>query len=267
MEVETEIILLKAIYEHINDMVNHSLIEVRGELPQQMVMFHDYPHRSLFFIRLVDFLSCTDARGPLPKTIFLKGLADICESPNFSIAESELELKKTVSNFRHWLNEIRDISIWIPSIDIEATLKITRVEAIKMSGDISKHNYLRSVGVADEFRKVLQRSGISVDSTSALLALGDFQERFGDDVLIYMASHICEFLNNIRLGIRTYLQHEFKRSFTPKGDLWSGAYTYDVPKNIGNKYAVSCYWELMNELRSKPYMEKFIVADSFRSEY
>ncbi|MBU2896479.1 hypothetical protein [Vibrio hepatarius] len=267
MEIEKEIILLKAIYEHVNNMVNHSLIEVRGEPPQQTVTFNDYPHRSLFFIRLVDFLSCTDARGPLPKTSFLQGLANICESPNFSIEESESDLKETVSNFRYWLEETCEITIWVHSIDIEVNLKIKRVEAIKMSGDISKHNYLRSVGVAKGFRKVLQRSGVSTDLISALLALEDFQERFGDDVLVYMSSHTCEFLNNIRLGIRTYLQHEFKRSFTPENDGWLGRYSYDVPEKIASKYAVSCYWGLMNELRCNPYMEKFIIADGFRSKF
>ena len=259
--------LLKAIYEHINDMVNHSLIEVQGQMPEQLVMFNDYPHRSLFFIRLVDFLSCTDARGPLPKTIFLKGLADICASPNFSIAESESELKETVLQFRNWLNEMREISIWMPSIDTETTLQITRVEAIKMSGDISKHNYLRSIGVAEEFRKVLQRSGVSVDSTNSLLALGDFQERFGDDVLIYMSSQICEFLNNIRLGIRAYLSYEFKRCLVHHEGGRLGWYTYDIPKEIKSEYSKACYCYLMNEMRSRPYMDRFVVADSFRSEY
>lgn len=111
MNIESEIILLKAINEHIDDMVNHSLIEVRGTENSKMVIFHDYPQRSLFFIRLVDFLSCTDARGPLPKTIFLKGLADICDNPNFSVNNSEHELKNTVNSFRTWLNEPRKIDI------------------------------------------------------------------------------------------------------------------------------------------------------------
>ncbi len=70
MDIESEVILLKAVNEHINDMVNHSLLEIRGKYPEQMIMFHDSPHRTLFFIRLVDFLSSTDAKGPCQKQFF-----------------------------------------------------------------------------------------------------------------------------------------------------------------------------------------------------
>ncbi len=267
MDIESEVILLKAVNEHINDMVNHSLLEIRGKYPEQMIMFHDSPHRTLFFIRLVDFLSSTDAKGPLPKTIFLKGLADICSNPNFSINNSIFELTETVRLFRDWLNNTREIDIWLPSITKDITLKITMLEAIKMSGDISKHNYLRAIGVAEGFQKVLSRSGVNVDITTSLLALSDFQERFGDDVLIYLSSSICEFLNNIRLGIRAYLTYEFQRSYTPVNFGSLDAYEYNIPENIKSDYAKHCYWELMNQLRSKPYMPKFVICNSFKTEY
>lgn len=267
MNIESEIILLKAINEHIDDMVNHSLIEVRGTENSKMVIFHDYPQRSLFFIRLVDFLSCTDARGPLPKTIFLKGLADICDNPNFSVNNSEHELKNTVNSFRTWLNEPREIDIWMPSIMTECNLRITRAEAIKMSGDISKHNYLRAIGVAAEFTEILKRSKINIEQTDALLALADFQERFNDDILIYLASHICEFLNNIRYGIRTYLIHEFSRSYTPIENDHFGRYTYKTPESINSKYAIHCYHELLSQFLRKPFMPKFIIDESLRTEY
>lgn len=149
----------------------------------------------------------------------------------------------------------------------ECNIRITRAEAIKMSGDISKHNYLRAIGVAAKFTEILKRSKINIEQTDALLALADFQERFNDDILIYLASHICEFLNNIRYGIRTYLIHEFSRSYTPIENDHFGRYTYKTPKSINSKYASHCYHELLNQFLRKPFMPKFIIDESLRTEY
>ena len=86
-----------------------------------------------------------------------------------------------------------------------------------MCGDISKHNVLRSVGVAEELQQTLVASGVSVELEDAMLALGDFYERFHMDILNYHSSTIAEFLNNIRWGIYEYLQPEFRRSI-----VWEG---------------------------------------------
>jgi len=267
MGMETEVVLLKAIYDHINEMVNYALLEVRGLEPNQMVMFHDATHRTLFYILLVDFLSATDSKGPLPKTIFLQGLEDICNKPNFSKNNSEDNLVAKVKEFRSWLQEIKEIDIWMPSIDHQVTLKITRVDMIKMSGDISKHNYLRAIGVANTLQGILEKSGVKVNESEALLALSDFSARFNEDVLIYLSSHICEFLNDIRLGIYEYLLPEFYRSYVVSDDDSFPIYRYTIPDAIQTEYAKTCYWDLMNHIRSKPYLPRFIVSECFKTEY
>jgi len=122
-----------------------------------------------------------------------------------------------------------------------------------MTGDICKHNYLRSIGVAHDLKAILNESGVSVDINEALLALADFYDRFHTDILNYHASTIAEYLNNIRWGIYEYLQPEFKRSI-----VWESQnlpkYRYTYPTVLRSEFAKSCCWELMNEVRSEPYM-------------
>lgn len=264
--MEQEVIILRNVYDHIGEMVNYSLLEIQSFDGDSMIMFKDMNQRKLFFILLVDFLSVTDKRGPIKKISFLSGLSEICKNPQFSENESESELREIVERFRHWLNENKIIDIWMPSINKQVDLSITRIDAIKMSGDISKHNYLRASGVAERLREILKESGIEIGFEQAMLALPDFYERFHDDILIYLSSHICEFLNDIRWAIHIYLRPEFRKSFHRTSDPIIN-YSYKVPNEIKSEYARDCYWELMNELRREPYMKKFVVAKSFKTEY
>jgi hypothetical protein len=264
--LEREVIILRNVYDHIGEMVNFSLMDIQGYDPDSMIMFKDMNQRKLFFILLVDFLSVTDKRGPIKQTSFLAGLLSVCEHPLLAKNESENELREIVNEFRNWLQEKRTIDIWMPSIDKQVNLSISRLDAIKMSGDVSKHNYLRASGVAQRLKEILNESGICVDTDQAMLALPDFYERFHSDILIYLSSHICEFLNDIRWAIHKYLEPEFSKSFHRTNNSTIG-YGYHVPNEIKSEYARDCYWELMNELRRKPYMRKFVVSDSFKSEY
>lgn len=264
--IESEVILLRNSYEHIGDLVNHSLMKLQGKGLEKHIIFHDMNQRRLFFILLVDFLSKTDKKGPIKQTSFLRGLLDVTENPQFSINNSEHELKKSLNALVGWLNDTTLIEMWLPSISHEVKLNIKRLDFLKMSGDISKHNYLRVISVANLLQNLLSESGIKVTQEQAILALPDFQERFSEDILIYLASHICEMLNNICWGIYTYMIPEFGNSYHRTNDNLAG-YAFHVPESIQSEYARDCYWELMNGLIRKPFFEKFTVSDVFKTEY
>lgn len=264
--IEKEVILLRNVYDHIGEMVNFSLFEIQRFNDDSVIMFKDMNQRKLFFILLVDFLSVTDSRGPISKTSFLKGIVEICKNPSFSNRGSEQELLFVTENFIDWLNEKRKIDIWMPSLDAQVELSISRLDALKMSGDIAKHNYLRASGVAQRLKEILKESGVEVSLDQALLAFPDFCGRFQDDILIYLSSHICEFLNNIRWAIHRYLRPEFLRS-VQKSSSSLYEYSFTIPDQIASEYARDCYWALMNYLRGDPYMEQFIIAQDLKSEY
>jgi len=264
--IEQEVIVLKAVKELIDEMVNFELMTLNGSDPESSVMFKTMTHQKLFNIVLVDFLSKTDKRGPVHHRSYIATLRHISDNPSFNVDSSVIFLKESTQTFKAWLEQVIEVEIWLPSINKEAHIRLSRITFLKMTGDICKHNYLRAIGVAHDLKAILNESGISVDINEALLALADFYDRFHTDILNYHASIIAEYLNNIRWGIYEYLQPEFKKSI-----VWESQnpakYRYTYPTALRSEFAKSCYWELMNEVRSEPYMRKFQVTKWLKSRY
>jgi hypothetical protein len=265
-KIEEEVIYLKAIKEIVDSMMNFEVLSLNGSDPDSSIMFKSSTHQSFFNIILVDFLSTTDGRAPVKKTSYLGALRSISESPNFNICNSIEPLKLATKDFGDWLDQKVDVDIWLPLINNKTTLKISRVNFLKMCGDISKHNFLRSIGVAEELKKALRESDVSIEMDDALLSLCDFYDRFHTDILGYLVSTIVEFLNNISWGIYEYLQPEFQRSKVYDNDN-PLMYRYIYPEGVSTKLAQECYWSLMNDVRSPPYMRKFRVTRWLKLRY
>lgn len=266
-DVEEEVILLKAVWELIDSMVNVEVLQLRGQDPDSSVMFETVTHQRFFNIILVDLLSVTDRRAFIKQTSYLGALKKISAGPNFDVNNSVASLSKATHEFSDWLNqEIEVHKIWMPSINTETTLKLTRIAFLKMCGNISKHNFLRLIGVAEELKELLSRNGVHVGLDQAVLALEDFYRWFHDDILNYHASTIAEFLNDIRWGIYEYLQPEFHRSI-----VWESReppkYRYTYPSGVTSSLAQSYYWDLMNEVRSPPYVRQFQVTKWLKLRY
>lgn len=263
---EQEIIILKAVKELIDEMVNFELMSLAGNDPDSNISFKSMTHRRFFNIILVDFLSCTDKKRPIKQTSYLGGLRAIINGPSFDEDNSIQHLKTATQEFKEWLEQEVEVDIWLPSIDKDTKLKTSRLSFLKMTGDISKHNYLRAVGVAKELKDILAKSDVNVGIEEALLALAEFYERFHTDILSYHSSTIAEFLNNIRWGIYYYLQPEFQKSI-----VWESReppkYRYTYPEDIRSDFSKACYWELMNEVRSEPYMRRFKVTKWLKLRY
>ena len=264
--VESEVVFLKAIKEIIDSVVNFEVLSLLGADPDSSILFETRTHHRFFNIVLVDFLSTSDKKAPVKKTTYLGALRAISAQPSFNTDDSIKALRDATDTFVHWLKEKVNVNVWLPSIDTQADIQITRLDFLKMCGDISKHNVLRSVGVAEDLQKTLATSGIAVELEDAMLALGDFYERFHTDILNYHSSTIAEFLNNIRWGIYEYLQPEFHRSI-----VWEDGeppiYRYTFPDEIKQNYAKQCYWDLMNEVRSEPYIRRFQVTKWLKLRY
>jgi len=267
-EIEEEVVLLKAIKEIIDLMVNFEVLALMGSDPDSQISFKSITHQRFFNIILVDLLSQkkTDERAPIKPTSYLAGLKSICKSPSFNIDNSITSLYEATHRFDEWLEQQVEVDVWLPSIDKETTLKISRGSFLKICGNISKHNFLRLGIVAEKLVKTLAESGLSIGIDDALLTLADFYERFHSDIFNYHSSTIAEFLNNIRWGIFEYLQPEFRCSI-----VWEGGdtqkYRYTYPEGIMNKFARECYWEIMNEVRDPPYVRRFEVTKWLKLRY
>lgn len=264
--IEQEVVLLKALNELIDSMVNFEILSLCGSDPDSEVRFETMMHQRFFNIILVDFLSCTDKGAPTKHTSYLSALRHIVERPSFEVNDCVLQLRDATQQFVDWLEQEAEIDVWLPAIDTQTTLKISRVSFLKMCGNISKHNFLRAIGVAKQLQEALAASGNPKTLEDSLLALSDFYERFHTDILNYHSSTVAEFLNNIRWGIYEYLQPELQRS-----TVWEAGdppkYRYAYPAGLTSAFAKECYWELMNEVRNVPYVRRFQVTKWLKLRY
>jgi len=135
-DIEEEIILLKAVWQLIDSMVNFEVLEMYGTDPDSNILFHTRTHQKYFNILLVDLLSRTDRRAFMDQTTYLGALKKISQNPNFDVDDSVACLRIATNEFGNWLNqEIEVQNIWLPSIDTETTLNLTRMSFLKMCGN------------------------------------------------------------------------------------------------------------------------------------
>lgn len=258
-DTEVEIIVLKAVWELIDSAINYAVLSLGGEDPHSEIRFHTSIHQRFFNIVLVDLLSHTDTKAPIPPTSYLKGLRAVAHKPVLVSEAAASSLRAATDDFIGWLEQEVEIDAWFPSINVEAELKMRREVFLRITGNISKHNFLRAFRVAEELRQIFILSGISVSLEEANMALADFYDRFHTDILNYHSSTIAEFLNNIRWGIYEYLQPEFMRSIVFEEDN-PPMYRFTYPQEVVSPFARQIYENLMNDVRAKPYMKRFQVT-------
>src|SRR5205085_11737401 len=169
--IEKEVIMLNAVYALIDDMVNFVMISISGTDPDSQVKFESETHLRLFNIMLVDFLSATGKKGPIDPTSYIFALRSIAKEPNFDRKDSVKTFRSAVAEFVQWLDTEVIVETRLPSIDTEAILKLSRRKFIKMCGNISKHNFLRLISVAEELQELLRKTGTQISLDDALLTL------------------------------------------------------------------------------------------------
>lgn len=261
--VEREAVLLASIVEIASDLVNRGLFAVHPYGDGSQIQFNTSSDQRIFAILLVDFLSGTDGRGPVPKVTFLGALDEITQNPQFDVAGSVARLRAATEAFRKWLAEAPPIDVWFPTLDREITIALSRLDWIKMVGDLSKHDPLRAIGVAE---KLARASGGALSLEDAILSLDDFYERYYTDILAYHSGTLAEFLNNIRWGVQDYLTPEYRRSYTHEGGQ-PPKYSFAYPAELKSRFAQHKYWDLMNAIRARPYMDAFSVDAVFKRRY
>jgi hypothetical protein len=266
-EAEAEIVLLYAIKNLIDSIVNFEVLRLLGEDLIAEVRFNSPTHQKYFNLMLVDFLSETDRHAPLTQTSYLDGLRNIADKPQFDVNDSVVALRQATIELASWLGkEIESPITWFPSIHLNIPLRLTRSEFIKITGNISKHNFLRLYRVAGQVKSIFSRSGHQLTLEDSILALEDFYERFHTDLLNYHSTTISELLNNIRWGIYAYLQPELSRSICQDG-AEPHLHRYECPRSITSAISRNCYSELMGWARQPPYVRKFRTPECLKLRY
>lgn len=266
-----EVLALKASLWAINEMVNNAIMTISYNDPDSSIMFQTSSDQRYFNIILLDFLN---AKIFGIEKNCIEVLDDILNEPKLS---SEVSfLSKTLEEFKDWLSadivlehdgETR--TFWFPTINEDIALKIKREEFIKICGNISKHNPLGLDRQAKTIVGIFQRNNLEISLSEALLIMNEFYEQFHDALLNYHSSAIAEFLNNLRWGIYEYIKPLYNSSVE---FYWNDAhkmrsYRYHYPETIINPYAREVFWDLMNDVRSEPYIKKFAVTRCFKMRY
>ena len=196
-------------------MVNFEVLAIAGEDPHTETRFPSSTHQKYFNIVLVDLLSCIDDNIAPPGGSYIDGLKAICAAPQFDSRGSIDHLNVAVAELDAWIDTRIEVGTWMPSIDVQANLSVTRSLLLRIGGNVSKHNFLRLGRTAKDLQRVLEEAGTTVDLDHALLALSDVYGRFHGDILNYHSSTIAELVNNVRWGIHDYLLRNFSGASRP----------------------------------------------------
>lgn len=269
---EREVLVLKAALFSINSMANYNMFDFHFHENESSVQPKTDVHHKLFGVLLVDFLSLETFTERTPD--ILEQLQSIATTPSLSTACMSLLESSTL--FSKWLdeharfkhnNEI--IAIGLSAINSDISLNITRRQFIKICGNVSKHNQYGLDRQAREIKKIFLNSGHEIEHTDAMLIIDEFYEQFHGYIITYHTSTIVEFLNNIRWAIHEYLQPLYASSTEHYYDsnLKNHAYRYNYPNTIKNKYIKHVFWELMNDVRNKPYVQKFVTSQWLKLRY
>ena len=272
-KTEKEILTLKSVFDLINDLVNYNMMSLSHHDPHSEIRFKSDIHQKFFYVKLMDFLSDGHKIWGVGK-IFTDALQDICNQPRLNNYINLL--KKETSNFLAWLDDFIQFEndgeirkLWFPSIDIETSLKITRLQALKICGNMAKHNTYILSGQAKAIRKIFKNNGYEIELSDAFLVFQEFFEQFHDDIFNYHGSTVAELLNNIRWAIYEYLRPVYSEvtEFYWNEKLHITKYRYHYPENVTNNFVRKVFWDLMNDVRSKPYMPRFQTTQFLKMHY
>jgi hypothetical protein len=282
-EVEQECIILNSVWQMIDDMVNWAMFAKHDRTEPTNMMFQTDLHSRLFIILLGDFLSQLRAfKGqPIPLGLkappsgarpsdltFLYYLRQICLNPQ--LAAQATSLHNCTEAFADWLEgEFVASGVNLHAVDVVADLRVSRYRYLKICGDIAKHNLARLATNVAHIRTLIEASGYPLSEQEAYLAVDTFFEWFHGNIFIYHSSQIAAFLNDIRWAIFDYLQSEFARSWHRVGNTSSDLlkYAYRYPMGCEEPLARAMYWDLMNRVRGKPWVHRFVVHESFKQRY
>lgn len=259
-KAEREAIGLCICLEAVGDIVNHAMLELHdaSNYPGEgTVHFHTHIHEELFLIRVLDFVKeCGDNKLTGVSGSCLQVLKEACNTRSFDVSSSITELKGAVEALESWLNCKREVTLWLPTIDTNSKILVSRLEFLNISGNHLKHNLSRLTGVSRDITKILKEHGYHVFEEQIPLALEDFREHLVENYFAYYGTWLSELLNNIRWGIQTYLLPTYYASYVkdPNDNI---RYYYEYPAHLQNDVPRQWFWRLMNNVRTGPYLKRF----------
>ena len=270
-EIEQEVIILKAVTDMLQGMVNHSLLEPVINPQEATVQFKSNPQAALFNILLVDFLSpVTGSPRPFDlrlqpqqgydkaaDTTFLFYLRQIIAKP--LVGHDVTALKEHVEAFATWLEETTHVEhMTLPSARVaDVPFSIQRLRWLKLCGNIAKHSFARLAKDQENLRDALTANGVTLQQGQVFAVLEDFLKCFHEDLFLFHTTTIVEFLNNIRWAIYDYLKLAHLISETEIAVGIVTIPTFDPPPGVNDELSKEFWWSMMWQHQRRPFYPRF----------
>lgn len=228
------------------------------------VSFDTTCHRQMFLLRVLDF--CKE-KGGTPFTgrrefSCLEFLLEAAKNCAFDEHDSGKHLAEPAEALSSWLNCRQRVSLWLPTLDVQAHLEVSRIDFLYIAGNQSKHNLSRLTRVSAKVGSLLRDHGYRVPDSYIPLALEDFRCHLEEDYFLYYATWLAQMLNDVRWGIQSYIKPLYDACYQATGPGPSGhpGYRYTYPEDVKDDVARQWFWRLMNNIRSKPKLARFKAA-------
>ena len=253
-----ETIVLLSVSQMIDDMINHHNMSYSHSEYGTQVVFKDTYREKHFLITTVDLLSCIDAGafGIAKNTSHLKCLYETADD---SFYNNSQDLASKVQVFRDWLTEVVTVPVWLACLDTESKIEVQRSDAIKLCGNASKHSLTRCSGIVASAVKILNENHIQCNTESSLSVLPELYEQLNASLVQAYCQVISEYLITIRWEIHKHLYPTYEKSYVAGDD--GIRYSYIVPDELDSPLSKEAFWDLMNLIRQRPYVEPFKVAE------
>jgi len=270
-DIENEVILLSASVNLITEIVNNNMLSIINQSNGfSAVRFESEEKFKLFCIYFADLFSKPDKKIINATNPYLKELLLISSKETETLNDKNSKLlNESVNEFRKWLNEsVKIEKVWLPTVGLEVDITTTRYNILKLACNYQKHDFSRFGGSIDLIKDLLKEAGHEITVDQCVLIFDELIDNFFLPVVNYHSGCIVEFLNNIRCGIHNYLIPVYQEAYHYLGeDEGLPNYRYKIPKAIQSELIIGLFWDLMNRVRTRPYVEQFKLDPLYKKRY
>lgn len=262
---EKEICVFLSAIEILKNAVNKNILSIGKCNKDVTVLAKDIAQEKLFLALAVDLISKVGNIFPRENKSTLELLFEV--SKHSLLTGTELSsLKDDSKRFIDWMDEKSLYGNFnFPSKEINVSLAISNRDIILICGNSAKHNFNR----LDSMRKVLEKiieenhiNDIMLSNNDLIFMLRDFYDFFvGDNGFIAKYIYcLSYFMNELLWDIYYSLQEVYYDHYLEKRVDGFPAYEYIKPEGLSEE-GFALFWNLMNEVRHEPYIQRFKPMD------
>ena len=247
----------------IKGMVNRGMLQFSSDITNCEVKPQTRHAAELYAIYLIDFFS--DLDKPFSKkdknkySSLLEYLLSIVNNPSFNFENSIQKLSNSLNQFNDWIEQegTIDFTDFPPAIK----LKMKRKDLFFICGNAAKHHYARLNGVNERLVNSVKAAGGTIAGNAMMKMRTELCELLFEQLFYIHIQKASELLTNIAWAIQTYLTPEYQRAYKvdleKTKDYGYEVYFFNYPPHINSDLGKNIYWDLMNEVRAKPFIDRF----------